>query len=137
MSERLQVNRRVAIPIDEIVIRSTRSSGPGGQHANVTDSRIEVAFDVRASATLRDREKELLIERAGPIVRAVAQDHRGQLRNRELALERLAQKLATGLYVQPHRTKTKPTRGAKERRLKAKRQGAERKKGRQRPSTDD
>jgi len=137
MSERLEVNRRVSIPIDELAIRSMRSSGPGGQHANVTDSRIEVTFDVQASPTLRERERELLLERVGPVVRAVSQDHRSQLRNRELALERLAQKLATGLYVQPHRTKTKPSRGAKERRLKAKRQAGERKKGRQRPTSDD
>ena len=137
MAERLQINRRVSLPIDEIAIKSMRSSGPGGQHANVTDSRIEASFDIAASTSLGDRDRELLLERLGPVVRAISQDHRSQLRNRELALERLAQKLATGLYVQPHRTKTKPTRGAKERRLKAKRQGAERKKGRQRPGSDD
>src|ERR1700691_2893860 len=101
MDETLQIARGVAIPMNEIVLRASRSSGPGGQHANVTDSRIEASVDVLASETLDEVHKQRLLERLGPRVTAVAQDGRSQVRNRELALERLRDRLAAALVVQP------------------------------------
>lgn len=133
----MRVTGGVAIPLAEIVLRTTRSSGPGGQHANVTDSRVEASFDVAASGSLSDAQKARLQSRIGPVVRAVAQDARSQTRNRELALERLREKLVAGLHVQRHRTPTKPSRAAKRRRLDAKRKTGERKQGRRRPSGED
>ncbi|MGB7684285.1 MAG: peptide chain release factor-like protein, partial [Solirubrobacterales bacterium] len=97
MADELRIDDRLAIPLAEIELRTSRSSGPGGQHANVTASRVEAVFDVEASAALDDRQRARLLERAGPTVVAVAQDARGQARNRELALERLAAKVAAGL----------------------------------------
>jgi ribosome-associated protein len=123
----------VRIPVSEIELRTSRSSGPGGQHANVTDSRVEAVFDVRASTSLTAAQRLLLIERFGPVVRAVAQDARGQARNRELALDRLEARLASGLAVRATRTKTKPTRAARERRLESKRHRSARKAQRRRP----
>jgi ribosome-associated protein len=137
MDDPMRVTGSVAIPLMEIVLRTTRSSGPGGQHANVTDSRVEASFDVAASAALSDSQKARLLSRLGPVVRAVAQDARSQTRNRELALERLRDKLAQGLHVQRHRTPTKPSRAAKKRRLDAKRKTGERKQNRRRPSGED
>ena len=96
MADELRVNDVLSIPIGEIELRASRSSGPGGQHANVTASRVEAVFDVRASATLDESQRERLLRRAGPVVTAVAQEARGQARNRELALERLAERLAAG-----------------------------------------
>src|ERR1700712_203490 len=95
----LHPTRSVRIPLDELTIRASRSSGPGGQHANVTASRIEVAFDVAASASLTDEQKRRVISRTGPVVRAIAQDARSQTRNRELALRRLEERLAQGLHA--------------------------------------
>ena len=123
----------VTIPLEEVVIRAMRSSGPGGQHANVTASRIEASFDVRASSTLTEEQKRRVMARCGPIVRAVAQDTRSQRRNRELALDRLAGRLAAALAVQRHRKATRPTRAAKERRLQQKRRRSETKRLRGRP----
>ncbi len=137
MPEELPINRDVAIPLDEVVVRASRSSGPGGQHANVTSSRIEAIFDVEASAALDDAQKQRIIARHGPVVRAIAQDARGQARNRALALERLAGRIAGALEVQRPRRATKPTKASRRRRLDAKRRGAERKRGRRRPAADD
>ena len=137
MDDPMRVTGSVAIPLAEIVLRTTRSSGPGGQHANVTDSRVEASFDVKASVSLSDAQRARLLARVGPVVRAVAQDARSQTRNRELALERLRDKLAEGLFVQRHRTPTRPSRASKRRRLDAKRQTGERKQNRRRPTSDD
>jgi ribosome-associated protein len=137
MPEALQINRDLAIPLDEVVVRASRSSGPGGQHANVTSSRIEVSFDVEASAALDEAQKRRIIARQGPVVRAIAQDARSQTRNRALALERLAGRLAGALEVQRPRRATKPSKGSRQRRLDAKRRDAERKQGRRRPASDD
>lgn len=133
----MPVTRDVAIPLAEVVLRVSRSSGPGGQHANVTASRVEASFDVIASQSLSDSQKARVSARLGPVVRAVAQDARSQARNRELALERLRDRLANALHVQRPRRPTKPSKAAKNRRLEAKRRGAERKRGRQRPAHDD
>lgn len=133
----MRVTRDVAVPHAEIVMRVSRSSGPGGQHANVTASRVEASFDVRASEVLSDSQKARISARLGPVVRAVAQDARSQARNRELALERLRDRLAGALHVQRPRRPTKPSKAAKARRLDAKRRGAERKQGRRPPAHDD
>jgi ribosome-associated protein len=135
--DQLRIDDRLAIPLAEIELRASRSSGPGGQHANVTASRVEAVFDVAASSTLDEGRRARLLERAGPVVTAVAQDARGQSRNRELALERLAAKIAAALRVEPPRRPTKPTRAARQRRLEQKRRASERKRGRRRPSGDE
>jgi ribosome-associated protein len=137
VAEELKIDERLSIPLGEIELRASRSSGPGGQHANVTASRVEAVFDVRASATLDDSRRALLLERAGQIITAVAQDARGQARNRELALERLAAKIAAGLVVPRRRRPTRPSRAARRRRLERKRQVGERKRGRRRGSAGD
>ena len=129
----LELRGGVRIPFEEIELRTSRSSGPGGQHANVTDSRVEAVFDVAASRALRDADRARLLERLGPRVTAVAQDARSQLRNRELALQRLREKLDAGLRVQRPRRPTAPTAGARERRLKGKRVDAARKAARRAP----
>ncbi len=134
MADVLRVNNDLSIPIAEIELRASRSSGPGGQHANVTASRVEAVFDVRASATLDESQRERLLRRAGSVVTAVAQEARGQARNRELALVRLAEKLAAALVVPRRRRLTKPSRAARQRRLERKRRVGERKRGRRRPS---
>ena len=136
MAEELRINERLSLPLAEIELRTSRSSGPGGQHANVTASRVEAVFDVTASQVLDDTQRARLLERLGPVVTAVAQDARGQSRNRELALRRLAQKLAAGLRVQRKRRPTKPTRAAKKRRLEQKRRTAEKKSARRRPTLE-
>jgi ribosome-associated protein len=133
MAEELRINDRLALPLAEIELRTSRSSGPGGQHANVTASRVEAVFDVGASQALEDAQRSRLSERLGPVVTAVAQDARGQSRNRELALQRLGQKIAAGLRVQRKRRATRPTRASKQRRLDQKRRAAEKKSGRRRP----
>jgi ribosome-associated protein len=120
------------IPLAEIELRASRSSGPGGQHANVTASRIEAVFDVEASTALSDAQKSRVMARCGPRVTAVAQDARSQARNRELALERLAQRIARALEVQRPRTVTRPTAASRRRRLEDKRRRAETKQGRRR-----
>jgi ribosome-associated protein len=136
MEEALQVTDEVTIPLDEIELRASRSSGPGGQHANVTASRIEAVFDVEASGALTDEQRELLRRRLGDRVTAVAQDARSQARNRELALERLREKLAAGLRRPKPRRPTKPSRAARERRLEQKRRTSERKRQRRPPPSD-
>jgi len=137
MADLFPITRDVAIALHEVVLRASRSSGPGGQHANVTDSRIEASFDVRASETLTDEQKRRIIARCGPVVRAIAQDARSQTRNRALALERLAARLERALAVPRARRATKPTKASRQRRLEAKRRGSQRKRARRRPSADD
>jgi ribosome-associated protein len=136
MEDPLIVASGVAIPLTEIELRASRSSGPGGQHANVTASRIEAVFDVGASGVLNEEQKERLVARLGPQVTAVAQDARSQARNRELALERLRDKLAQGLAVPKRRRPTKPGLAARERRLETKRRASQRKRTRRRPELD-
>jgi ribosome-associated protein len=130
----LRVDDRLSVPLEEIELRASRSSGPGGQHANVTASRVEAVFDVEASQALDEAQRERLLQRAGPRISAVAQDARSQARNRELALERLAAKLAAALRVPRTRRATKPTRASRERRLDDKRRAGERKRGRRKPT---
>lgn len=137
VAEPLRITSGVSIPLEEIVVRVSRSSGPGGQHANVTASRVEVSFDVRASRALSAAQADRLVERLGPVVRAVAQDARSQTRNRQLALDRLQARLKEGLHVQRARTPTRPTKASKRRRVEAKSRRGEVKRGRSRPSHDD
>lgn len=125
-----------AVPLSEIELRASRPSGPGGQHANVTASRIEASFDVAASGALTEEQKRRVIERAGARVTAVAQDARGQARNRELALERLRDRLATALATPRKRRPTRPSRAASERRLADKRARSQRKRERRPPESD-
>ncbi len=132
----MPIGRHAAIPLSEVVVRASRSSGPGGQHANVTASRIEASFDVRESASLSDEQKRRIIARAGPRVVAVAQDARSQSRNRELALERLRRRLTAALAVQRPRRATKPSQSAVRKRLETKRRQGERKRARRRPEAD-
>lgn len=133
----MPVGRGVAVPLAEIELRASRSSGPGGQHANVTASRIEASFDVAASSTLTDEQKRRVIARVGPRLTAVAQDARSQARNRELALERLRSRLSSALAVPRARRATKPTKASRRARLESKRRRAQRKRERRRPGPDD
>jgi ribosome-associated protein len=133
----LEIRPGVAVPLAEIELRTSRSSGPGGQHANVTASRVEAVFDVRASEALSDAQKARIAARLGPRVTAAAQDTRSQLRNRELALDRLAQRLAHALEVRRARTATRPTAASKRRRVDAKKRRGELKRARRRPAGDD
>jgi ribosome-associated protein len=137
MDDPMSIGRDVKVPLREITIRTSRSSGPGGQHANVTASRVEAIFDVEASSALTDEQKRRVISRAGARVTAVAQDARGQARNRELALERLRRRLTQALATPRHRQATRPTTASVHRRLDTKRRQAARKRDRQRPKNDD
>ncbi len=137
MEDPMPLGRHAAIPLHEIELRASRSSGPGGQHANVTASRIEAVFDVAASNSLSDEQKERIVARTGPRVTAVAQDARGQVRNRELALARLQRRLSTALAVQRPRHPTGPTQASVHERLEAKRRRAERKRSRRASAEDD
>jgi ribosome-associated protein len=132
----VRVARGVDIPLEEVELRASRSSGPGGQHANVTASRIEAVFDVAASQALTDEQKRRVMARCGPRVTAVAQDARSQSRNRELALERLEKRLSQALHVPRARRPTKPTKPSRERRLDKKRKASERKAARRPPRID-
>jgi ribosome-associated protein len=133
LRESIPVTRSVSIPRSEIELRFSRSSGPGGQHAQKSDTRVEASFDVEASSALSDAQKRRVVSRVGPVVRSVAQDERSQWRNRELALERLAETLREALRVQRPRRATKPTKGAVERRLDQKRRRGETKRLRKPP----
>lgn len=133
----LRITRDVAVPLTEIELRASRSSGPGGQHANVTASRIEAVFDISASLSLSAAQRRRAMARLGPRVTAIAQDTRSQTRNRELALERLRSRLAGALAVRRPRHATKPTTGARERRLTQKRRRSDIKRNRRRPPDDD
>jgi ribosome-associated protein len=117
----LKVSRTVSIPLEEIELRVSRSSGPGGQHANTAETRVEAVFDVEASSVLSDAQKRRVVGRVGQVLRAVAQDERSQLRNRELALERLAERLREALRVERRRVPTQPSTASRERRLDDKR----------------
>jgi ribosome-associated protein len=132
----LHVGRELVIPLAEIALRTSRSSGPGGQHANVTASRVEASFDVLASQALTEAQRARLLERAGPRIAAVAQDARSQARNRQLALERLAQRLERALEVPASRRPTRPTAASRARRMLDKRRAAQRKLERRRPPAD-
>ena len=136
MDDPLRVRDDTTIPLDEIEVRASRSSGPGGQHANKTSSRIEASFDVAASRTLTDAQKRRITSRLGPRVVAVAQDARSQARNRELALERLAGRLSEALEVQRPRRATRPTGASVRQRLTDKRRQSERKAQRRPPKED-
>src|SRR5262245_41644655 len=115
--ESIRVTRTVAIPISEIELRFSRSSGPGGQHAQKTETRVEAVFDVEASDALSDAQKARVTRKAGPVLRAVAQDERSQARNRELAVERLAETLREALKVERRRRRTRPAAQSAEARL--------------------
>ena len=133
----IRVTRSVVIPLSEIELRFSRSSGPGGQHAQRNETRVEAIFDVEASSALSDAQKRRVVQRAGPVLRAVAQDERSQWRNRELAIERLAQALGDALRVERPRRPTRPTAESKERRLEEKRRQAQVKRLRKRPGGPD
>jgi ribosome-associated protein len=131
--ESIRVTRSVSIPRSEIDLRFSRSSGPGGQHAQKTETRAEAIFDVERSVSLTDAQKRRVIARAGPVLRAVAQDERSQWRNRELATERVVEELREALKVKRKRRPTKPSKAAKERRLEQKRRRGETKRLRRPP----
>jgi ribosome-associated protein len=137
VDEPLRLGRGVEVPATEVELRTSRSSGPGGQHANVTASRVEAIFDVAASTALSEEQKRRIMARLGPVVRATAQDTRSQARNRELALERLRARLAGALVVQRPRRATSPSATARRRRMESKRRRSERKRDRRRPDADD
>jgi ribosome-associated protein len=136
MDDPMPIRRGTAIPLREVDVRASRSSGPGGQHANKTASRIEASFDVEASAALSDAQKRRIIARIGPRVVAVAEDTRSQTRNRELALTRLAHRLSGALAVPRPRRATRPTNASVQQRLADKRRQAVRKQQRRRPVDD-
>jgi ribosome-associated protein len=123
--ESIRVTRSVVLPRTEIELRTSRSSGPGGQHAQKSESRVEAVFDVEASSALTDAQKRRVLAKAGPVLRAVAQDERSQLRNRELATERLVAALRDALHVERRRVPTKPTAASRTRRLEQKRHRGE------------
>ena len=133
----LRITDNLSIPLSEIELRASRSSGPGGQHANVTASRIEAVFEIAESATLSGEQKARLAHRFGKRVTAVAQDARSQARNRDLALERLAERIRKSLERRRPRHATRPGRSARERRLTEKKQRGQKKQQRKRPSMDD
>jgi ribosome-associated protein len=133
----LRVHSSLAIPMSEVAWRATTSGGPGGQHANRTLSRVEVSFEVATSPSLGPRQRARLLERYGPVVRAAAAESRSQARNRQMALERLAVKLAEGLRVDPARRPTKPTKGSQVRRVEQKRRRSQTKQQRRTPDDFD
>jgi ribosome-associated protein len=123
--ESIRVTRSVVLPRAEIELRTSRSSGPGGQHAQKSETRVEALFDVEASSALSDGQKKRVLAKAGPVLRAIAQDERSQLRNKDLATERLVALLREALHVERKRVPTKPSKAAKERRLDDKRRRGE------------
>lgn len=127
------MTRSVSLPRSEIELRFSRSSGPGGQHAQKSDTRVEASFDVEASSALSEAQKRRVLAKAGPVLRAVAQDERSQWRNRELATERLVESLREALRVPRRRRPTKPTKASRERRLEAKRRRSDTKRLRRPP----
>ena len=129
----MRVTRSVVVPLAEIEFRFSRSSGPGGQHANTTETRVEAVFDVERSTALSDAQKRRVVRRVGPVVRAVAQDERSQWRNRELAVERVVAALRDALRVERRRLPTKPSAASRERRLDEKRRHSEKKRLRRSP----
>jgi ribosome-associated protein len=137
MDDPMLIGHGAAVPLSEVELRASRSSGPGGQHANVTASRVEAVFDVEASRALSDEHKRRIAARLGPVVRAVAQDTRSQTRNRELALERLRARLESALLIQRPRRASRPTVASRRQRLDSKRRRGELKRSRRRPVDDD
>jgi ribosome-associated protein len=123
--ESIRVTRSVVLPTAEVEFRFSRSSGPGGQHAQKSETRVVAVFDVQASGTLTETQKRRVLSRAGPVLRAVAQDERSRSRNRELALERLVEALREALRVERKRRPTKPTAASRERRLEQKKRRSE------------
>jgi ribosome-associated protein len=131
--ESIRVTRSVSLPRSELRFRYSRSSGPGGQHAQKSDTRVEASFDVEASSALSEAQKRRVVAKAGPVLRAVAQDERSQWRNRELATERLVESLRQALKVERRRRPTKPTKASRERRLEQKRRRGDTKRLRRPP----
>ena len=129
----MRVTRSVVLPVSEVELRFSRSSGPGGQHANTSETRVEATFDVESSSALSDAQKRRVLAKAGPTLRAIAQDERSQLRNRELAIERLVEQLRQALKVERRRVATKPTKASRERRLETKKRRSQTKKLRRPP----
>ena len=127
------MTRSVVLPLSDVRFRTSRSSGPGGQHAQKSETRVEAVFDVESSEALTDAQKRRVLAKAGPVLRAIAQDERSQLRNRELALERLVEQLRAALRVERKRVATRPTAAARERRLEQKRRRSETKRLRRPP----
>jgi ribosome-associated protein len=132
-AESIRVTKSVVVPVAEIELRTSRSSGPGGQHAQKSETRVEAVFDVEASSALTDAQKRRVVAKAGPVLRAIAQDERSQLRNRELATERLVAALRDALFVQRRRVPTKPSAAAKARRVDEKKRRGEIKRLRRQP----
>jgi ribosome-associated protein len=130
----MRVTRSVVLPVSEVELRFSRSSGPGGQHANTSETRVEAIFDVESSSALSDSQKRRVLAKAGPTLRAIAQDERSQLRNRELAIERLVEQLRQALKVERRRLATKPTKASRERRLETKKRRSHTKKLRRPPA---
>jgi ribosome-associated protein len=133
----LRVTRSCVIPPDELEWRFTGSGGPGGQHANTSNTRVELVFDIAASESLGPRQRARLLERLGPRVRVVASERRSQLQNRELALERLRDRIANALHIEPPRVATRPSRASKRARVEQKRRQGERKRTRRTPGIDE
>ncbi|MGH3103049.1 MAG: alternative ribosome rescue aminoacyl-tRNA hydrolase ArfB [Gaiellaceae bacterium] len=131
--ESIRVTRSVAVPLSEIELRFSRSSGPGGQHAQKSETRVEAVFDVEASSALTPAQKRRVSAKAGSVLRAVAQDERSQFRNRELAIERVVEALREALHVERRRVPTRPSAAARERRLDEKRRRGEQKRLRRPP----
>jgi ribosome-associated protein len=132
-SESIRVTRSVVLPRSEIELRTSRSSGPGGQHAQKSETRVEAVFDVEASSALSDAQKRRVVAKAGPVLRAIAQDERSQLRNKELATERLVESLREALRVPRRRVPTKPSAASRERRLEQKKRRSQVKRLRRQP----
>ena len=135
-SESIRVTRSVVLPLAEIQLLTSRSSGPGGQHAQKSETRVEAVFDVEASTALTDAQKRRVVAKAGPVLRAVAQDERSQLRNKDLAVERLVESLREALRVPRRRVATKPSAASKQRRLDAKKRRSQVKRLRGSPPSD-
>jgi ribosome-associated protein len=134
--ESIRVSRSVLLPLSEVGLRVSRSSGPGGQHAQKSSTRVEAVFDVEGSEALSEVQKRRVVARVGPVLRAIAQDERSQLRNRELAVERLVAKLRDALAVPRRRVPTAPTAAARERRLTSKKRRSRTKQLRRPPAAD-
>jgi ribosome-associated protein len=135
-ADSIRVTRSVVLPLAEVELQVSRSSGPGGQHAQKSETRVVAVFDVEASSALTDTQKRRVVARAGPVLRAVAQDERSQSRNRELAVERLVASLRDALRVERKRVATRPTKASRERRLGRKRRRSEVKRSRRPPDSD-
>ena len=133
----LRITRSCAIASDELEWRFTASGGPGGQHANTSNTKVEVRFDIASSPSLGPRQRARLLEKLGPVVRVTASERRSQHQNRELALERLQRRLAAALHIETKRVSTKPSRGAKKRRVDDKRRHGDIKRNRRPPAREE